>query len=565
VRQCLCYERVSRSGDEVSPVSDTKQVPYETAREGEDEESGFLLSRLSWFFFGNSGLCFRHPTFFLLYFPLLLGFVGYLDTALILHKARLGQTTSTTASLEERRFAAEPQGPMDRLPPIFPPGFRPTDGFGPGGFPGDPNAPQTVQPPPSQSQPPQTMASMTVSLESAPTKGPNQPPVGGSSSIDLLNFPSVSVLSGASVTASSGPGSSSTLLGLPSESAVSTLFNSASIPISTLFNSAAGAGASIVTSTIALSTTTTTATPKASASAAKAADGTDALTSATPGPVLKDQTIVGVAVGIGIWLLIIIAALSWCLWRKRKIQRERGERLDDDDAALMPPDMSDMDGIAGMARTTQRPRVPQRAPSIPPPAFMSRANSSLGNGPGPLGSHPVSRDGITEMPALSFFSYDERRVVNEPARSPSTIFPGAQRLSQYSPRHSLSESIGTTHRSIVKMRALSIGPESPTTPEPVSELPPSLGKLNSWLEENRRRSRMTASGSGTRDPEPQEERRRAESPTLGDDAITLRPGPGARPISLTSLKEAYRNSATLQRSIKGSIRDREVFPGKMAT
>jgi hypothetical protein len=29
----------------------------------------------------------------------------------------------------------------------------------------------------------------------------------------------------------------------------------------------------------------------------------------------------------------------------------------------------------------------------------------------------------------------------------------------------------------------------------ISELPPSLGKLNSWLEENRRRSRMNKTGS----------------------------------------------------------------------
>jgi hypothetical protein len=316
-----------------------------------------------------------------------------------------------------------------------------------------------------------------------------------------------------------------------------------------------------------LSTTTISGLPNASASAAKAAGGTEGLTSAIPEPVLKDQTIVGVAVGIGIWLLIIIAALSWCLWRKRKILRERGERLDDDDATLMPPDMSDMEGIAGLApaRATHR----TLAPSVPPPAFLTRSISAADSMHGPLGSHPVSREGREEMPSLSLFEYGDMRNIDAPPRSPSTLFPGAQRISQYSPRNSLSGSIGDTHRSLVKMRALSTSSERSTTPDHVSELPPSLGKLNSWLEENRRRSRMTASGSGfgmgekemyteiEREPE-EEGRRRADSGTLGTPVLS-RPEPGSRPISLASLKDVYRRSATLDRSVIGSIKEREVL------
>jgi hypothetical protein len=234
----------------------------------------------------------------------------------------------------------------------------------------------------------------------------------------------------------------------------------------------------------------------------------------------------------------------------------------------MPPDMSDMEGVAGMARATQRSAIPQRAPSLPPPAFLSRSVSTIDNMPGPLGSHPVSREGRMEMPALSLFSYEDGRVMDAPPRSPSTLFPGAQRVSQYSPRNSLSESIGTTHRSIVKMRALSTGSQSPTSPEPVSELPPSLGKLNSWLEENRRRSRMTASGSGAgmdkeMEIKPEEGMRRADSGTLGN-AVGSRPGPGSRPMSLASLKDIYRKSATLDRSIIGSIKEKEVLPSTPA-
>jgi hypothetical protein len=475
---------------------------------------------------------------------------------------------------------------MDPFQPIYPPGFRPTDGFGPGGFgpgpgPGNTDTPQTVQPqtvqppqqtvqPPqqSQSQSPQTVSSMTTSINSAPTNSPNQPPVGRSSSTDVFNVPTSILSGGASITASSE--SSTTIVGFQSSNPISTLFNSASAPISTLFTSATGSGASVVTSIIALSTTTITGLPNASASAAKAAGGTEGLTSAIPEPVLKDQTIVGVAVGIGIWLLVIIAALSWCLWRKRKILRERGERLDDD-ATLMPPDMSDMEGIAGLApaRTTQR----TMAPSVPPPAFLTRSISTADSMPGPLGSHPVSREGRVEMPSLSLFEYGDGRTIDAPPRSPSTLFPGAQRISQYSPRNSLSESIGETHRSLIKMRALSTGSERSATPDHVSELPPSLGKLNSWLEENRRRSRMTASSSvvgrgekeiyNEREREPDEGRQRADSGTLGTPVLS-RPGPGSRPMSLASLKDVYRRSATLDRSTVGNIKESEVLPSTPA-
>lgn len=119
------------------------------------------------------------------------------------------------------------------------------------------------------------------------------------------------------------------------------------------------------------------------------------------------------------------------------------------------------------------------------------------------------------------------------------------------------------------MRALSTGSQSPTSPDHVSELPPSLGKLNSWLEENRRRSRMTASGSGVGmgereiDTEPEEGRRRADSGTLGTP-ILGGPASGSRPMSLASLKDVYRRSATLDKSIIGSIKEREALPGTPA-
>lgn len=497
---------------------------------------------------------------------------------------------------------------MDSFQPIYPPGFRPTDGFGPGGFgpgsgSGNPDAPQTVNPPQQtiasvaqESQSPQTMSSMTMSMDSAPTNNSNQPPVGGSSSTDIFNVPvSASVLSvgGASITASAG--SSSTIVGFQSTSPVSTLFNSASTPISTLFNSAlgdSGSGPSIVTSIIAMSTTTVTGLSNASASAAKAADGTEGLTPATPEPVLKDQTIIGVAVGIGIWLLIIIAALSWCLWRKRKIIRERGERLDDDNATSMPPNISqsDVEAIMGMAPTQPGAQSRGMAPTLPPPAFLTSSISTMDSVPGPLGSHPVSRDGRVshnsheEMPSLSLFEYENGGTrLSAPSRSPSTLFPGAQRISHYSAVTSISSHSPTNHRSLVKMRALSAtddDAERSTTPEPLAELPPSLGKLNSWLEENRRRSRMTASSSGVgmdsshiytnitgveRELEEEEKeeigRIRADSRTLGTPIMSSRAGPVSRPMSLASLKDVYRRSATLERSIIGGIQEKGVRPG----
>ncbi|TID17845.1 hypothetical protein E6O75_ATG10490 [Venturia nashicola] len=473
---------------------------------------------------------------------------------------------------------------MDPFQAIYPPGFRPRNGvepFGPSSGAGNLDASQTANP--------------------TPTNNPNQPSGGGSSSTDAFTVPaSASVLSinGASITAPLG--SSSTIGGDQSSSPVSTLYDSASAPISTLFNSAAGnfgSGTSVITSIVAMSTTTVTGLSNASASAAKLAGGTEDLTTGTPEPVLRDQTVIGVAVGIGIWLLIIIAALSWCLWRKRNI-RERGERLDDDNATSMPRNMSQSDVEAIMGMAPARPAVARSrslAPTIPPPAFLTRSRSTMDVMPGPLESHPISRtasyshDDREEMSSLSLFEYGNLGSrLSAPPRSPSTPFPGAQRISHSSDVTSSSSQTSRRPRTLAQTRALSTtsNPERGTTPGPIAALPPSLGKLNSWLEENRRRSRRTASSSGvgmdlprptntTREEiEKGEEeddmikepgRIRADSGTLGTGPpiMSSRAGPAVpRPMSLASLKDVYRRSAGLEKVLKenSTISEKEVRP-----
>lgn len=487
---------------------------------------------------------------------------------------------------------------MDPFQAIDPPGSRP-DGFGPGEFgpgsgSGNPDTPQTANPPQQtitsvaqESQAPQSQSTTTMSMDSAPTNNPNQPPAGDSSSIDVANVPaSASVLSvgGASL------GSSSTTVDFQSSSAVATLSNSAT-PLSTLFNSAVGGSGP--------STTTVTGPSNASASAARATDGKEGITSATPA-VLKNQTIVGVAVGIGIWLLVIIAALSFCLWRKRKIIRERGGRLEDDDASLVRPNMAqrDVEAIMGMAPTRPAAQSRSSAPTLPPPAFLRRSTiSTMDSVTDPLGSHPVSRDSRSssndreEMPALSLFEYENLgrlsalpRSLSVPPRSPLTLFPGAQRMSHYSDVTPIPSQTPPKDRSLVTMGARSSASdlETSTTPEPIAALPPSLGKLNSWLEENRRRSRMAAASSGVRadtahrnanttrieKPLGEEEevgKMRADSGTLGTPIMSSRAGPVvSRPMSLASLKEVYRRSATLERSLieSSSVSERSATPSK---
>lgn len=489
---------------------------------------------------------------------------------------------------------------MDHSRQIYPRGFGPGD-FGPGSGAGNPDPLQSANPPQqtiaSVAQEPQS--AQTMPSGSAPNNNPTQPSTGLSSATDISNVPaSASVLSigDASVTASSG--SPSTTVGFQSSTPVSTLFNSASAPISTLFNSAAGnvgPGPSVVTSIIAMSTTTIAGLSNASASAA--ANGAEELTSETTGPAQqKNQTVIGVAVGICIWLLLIIAALSWCLWRQRKrhstesVLWRRGKRsLQDDESARCDMSQSDVEAIMGMA-----PARSATAPILPPPAFLTRSASTMNLMAGPLESHPVSRNGRysrdnrQEINSVSMFEYEILRSrLSATPRSLSTLFPGAQRISHYSDVTSLSSQTPKTHRSLVQTRALSNAFESEERmkPEPISALPPTLNNLNSWLQEHRRGSRMTASSSGVgmdfqpnnrdtytdatradiergeeeddRIKEP--ERMRADSGTLGTPIISSRAGPVSRPMSLASLKDVYRRSATLERSINriGSVEERD--------
>lgn len=56
-------------------------------------------------------------------------------------------------------------------------------------------------------------------------------------------------------------------------------------------------------------------------------------------------------------------------------------------------------------------------------------------------------------------------------------------------------------------------------------------------------------------------RRRADSGTLGTPIMSSRAGPVVlRPMSLASLKDVYRRSATLERSFIGSIQEKEGRP-----
>lgn len=58
-------------------------------------------------------------------------------------------------------------------------------------------------------------------------------------------------------------------------------------------------------------------------------------------------------------------------------------------------------------------------------------------------------------------------------------------------------------------------------------------------------------------------RMRADSGTLGTPIMSSRAGPVSRPMSLASLKDVYRRSATLERSIIGnSIQERPGTPAK---
>ncbi|QDS77746.1 hypothetical protein FKW77_004699 [Venturia effusa] len=514
---------------------------------------------------------------------------------------------------------------MNPFQPIYQPGF-PGNGFGSGGFgagsgSGNPDTPQTFSPPlqtdtpvAQESQSLQTLLSMSMSMNPVPTNDPIPPLVGGSSSRDGFNVPaSTSFLSVGAASATALPGGPSYIPGLQSLSPVSTLLNSASAPISTLYNSATGAsGPSLsgATSILALSTATATDLSSTSASAAKAADGAEGLTSVTPAPVLKQQTIIGIAVGIVAWLLIVIAALSFCLWRKRKIGRGRVASSGDDSATLKPANMShaDIEGIMGMAPTRTLQSVSRASllnhsaflnhsilstdnltdPLRSQPAFLTRSISTIDNLTNPLGSHPVSRDGHQpiksreEMPSLSLFEYENLGSrLSGPPQTPASVFPGAQRISHHSSVSDVSIEFPPKNQVLVKIRPLSSASDSGScaTPESIAALPPSLGKLNSWLEENRRRSRMTASSSGVgigsdsrdaytktvgfKEEEIKQDedtigRIRADSGTLGASPVmSSRAGPASRPMSLASLKDVYRRSATLDRSLLESARIQE--------
>jgi hypothetical protein len=267
-------------------------------------------------------------------------------------------------------------------------------------------------------------------------------------------------------------------------------------------------------------TTTFTATPTGlSGFTASAVNGGAGASTSGPTPlpenVITQQSIVGIAVGIGVWLLIIIAVLSCLLWRKRK--RGRGvTRLEDD----TPTETRSMDDgeMAQVPISRRAPSIqpnepsvtlPQRAPSLPPP-FISRPASPDGQIPPPLRSHPVSRSGEDLVSPVSPVSPIVPHRASIGAALASPVLPQLNRdprgsyplpAPSVSTDHTLSRNPSTSSENakgaIVRMRSLNQGDRSPLSPDEISELPPSLGKLNSWLEENRRRSRMNKTGSAS--------------------------------------------------------------------
>ncbi|KAF2431011.1 hypothetical protein EJ08DRAFT_678813 [Tothia fuscella] len=226
-----------------------------------------------------------------------------------------------------------------------------------------------------------------------------------------------------------------------------------------------------------------------------------------PQPVLKEQSVLGIAAGIGAWLLIIIGVLSCLLWRKRKkrnvLKSESGP----------PPEMGNAFTVYGdmPAPPIARLRIPDRAPSLPP-QILPRAMSTNHEFPFPLRAHPISGSPLSPISPNAPY----REEVQAPrGRSSSPIITSPRSNSpelpivSTSPRGSFNISASTTSGTLtrnastkssvrgtsIKVRTLTKYNESPRTSDHISELPPSLGKLNIWLEENRRRSRMTESGS----------------------------------------------------------------------
>lgn len=391
-----------------------------------------------------------------------------------------------------------------------------------------------------------SITSSTIMPPQLPPDGPPQLPFPATIVGTLVSTPSYSAAAESSQTPfpqsspSDGLAPSSTVgpISASPSSVDSGSFGPTSFPVIGTTVESIGTSTGFATSFSAVSTGQPLAS--SSMSSANGASTEEAEPSPVPGPILKEQNVLGIAIGIGAWLIIIIAVLSFLLWRKRK--KGGVVRLSDDSEVIAPTVDFLGEGEMAMAappvrkrspsqtrpRSQQRglsraalgdevspatpvvlpphrsssplPPISEKAPSIPAP-FFSRAPPTMGEDfQPPLQSHPVSRDGGN---APSLVTLDHTNVgaqVQEsivPMRnnlrgnytiseSSEGTLPGD--ISSKAPSRSSSVK---SMKANVKMTSWSQDDPVPlSSNDHVAELPPSLGKLNMWLEENRRRSRM---------------------------------------------------------------------------
>ncbi|KAF2396310.1 hypothetical protein EJ06DRAFT_559890 [Trichodelitschia bisporula] len=197
------------------------------------------------------------------------------------------------------------------------------------------------------------------------------------------------------------------------------------------------------TSTTVLDTSTSSSAVPATATSAPGLGDTKGSAATDP-----DRALIGAAVGIGTFLLIVIGLICFAVYKRR---RRRQARYSD----LTPSEV-------GMSPTSRigPPLLPRQfQDSSPLPNSSPPPDSTL---PYSFGTYPLPT--VPEMPSPPS-SQDPR------SNAASSVYPDP-------PSRALSRR--------VVMR--SFGDNDVLSPE--LQLPENLGRLNSWLEENRRRSQL---------------------------------------------------------------------------
>lgn len=297
----------------------------------------------------------------------------------------------------------------------------------------------------------------------------------------------------------------------PAPSTIQPLPSATSAPIAgtrtTIVSAASGANTSptggLIGSALGAGANPTAIGAGAGAGTAAGAEGAPTL---IPQKTLDEQTRIGIGVGVAVWGLVCI--ILFALWLRRfRRPKTAFARFDDYDPQRDMLETGDAFGAGGMgvagidtsgARQQQDRPIPHVTVRERPGSFVSSIAPSLNRrDTAPyLHSHPLNGETHYATAASAPSS-----IYPEDALTALPEFPTHAHTAQhtepveYIPDLPFQHTGDSSHSSGTRQRSLTNGSDDsrPRTPPP---MPPTLGKLNSWLEENRRRSRMASLHDG---------------------------------------------------------------------